>query len=187
VFTEDSRIGINKDYSGVSQDSAFYKQMAYRFEEKGSDYQYRFAFIAEIAGTPCQYKGNIVSLGGDHSLFVLGVEPAVEPCYKILEKEIKGYDRVVLTSNAFIDKPVVFDFAMAETLSFRFLKTSVDTESYNILSQKAERSELFELYRAGSVFYFSNEAKRMAFIENIKTHEEFIQIGYNQYQVFTTN
>jgi len=187
VFTEDSRIGINKDYTGITQNSAFFKQIAYCFGKKETEYQYRFAFDAEIKGDPTKYDVSIVLLGGDNSKFVLGVEPFIELNHKVLAKEVNGYHRVVLTSNSFVDKSITYDFAMAETLPFRFLKTTVDTDDYNIFSQKVKRSERFEMYQTGSVFYFKNEATMEAFLKEINAHEEFIKIGYNQYQVFTNN
>jgi len=187
VFTEDSRIGINKDYKGETQDSAFYKQISYRFGKQESEYQYRFVFCAEITEDPKKYDGSIVLLGGDNSKFVLRIEPYVEPSHTIIEKDTNGCHRVVLTSNTFVDKFVIFDFSMADTLPFRFLRTTVDTEDYNIFSQKAKRSEKFELYQTGSAFYFKKEATLENFIKEISSHKEFVEIGYNQYQVFINN
>jgi CRISPR-associated protein Cmr3 len=69
IFSEDSRIGINKDYKGKSRDSGFYKQISYRLGKKDDIVQYRFAFYADITGD-CPEKV-LVSVGGDNSQFLL--------------------------------------------------------------------------------------------------------------------
>jgi len=182
VFTEDSRIGIKKDYKGRTQDSAFYKQIAFRFSKKDMNDQYRFAFIADLNEDPKKYDGSVVLLGGDNSKFVLSTEPTIELNPKVFWKE-SVYYKVVLTSNSFVNELVDFDFAMAETLPFRFLKTSVETKDYNIFSQEASRSGKFELYQSGSVFYFKNKSTLDVFVKELDNHKEFVQIGYNRYQV----
>ena len=66
------------------------------------------------------------------------------------------------------------------SIPFRFLKTNVECENYNVLGGKIKRSEKkYYLYEKGSVFYFESEASANKFVELVEGKEEFHQIGYN--------
>lgn len=184
VFVEDSRIGIYKDYTGVAKDSAFFKQIAYKFNDKQSEYEYRFAFSAEIENDISTNKGEIVSVGGDNSKFIINKEVFLEFDFSKFRKNNISYKRVVLTSNSFVNNNISFDFSIADTIPFRFLETTIHTNDYNIISQAAKRSKKYELYQSGSVFYFKDDVNLEAFTKELDSHNDFIQIGYNQYQIF---
>ena len=187
IFTEDSRVGINKDYEGVSQDSGFYKQISYRLGKEGDTTQYRFAFYADINGS-CPEK-EIVSLGGDNSQFVLQIiekEQSLFPeCY-VKHTKSDGYAKIVLLSDSFVNPEIIKDvmFSISETIPFRYLGTTIKTESYDILSAEVRRSERLDLYKKGSVFYFENEDNLNSFASELNVFGRFSGIGYNTYQIF---
>lgn len=189
VFAEDKRIGIQRDITtGKTSDAGLFKQISYRFNNT-SESRYCFAFYLEAeADFLKDYSGQTVSVGADNSQFVIGIEEV---------SGIPGDDalkagRIVLKSPAYLSGEDVAkaSFAFTETIPFRFLKTSVkDTESYSILPRykgaakmKAPaRSEGYELYAAGSVFYFDDDAGRNDFIDTLRSYEGFRQIGYNEF------
>jgi len=74
-------------------------------------------------------------------------------------------------------------FAITRLMPFRFLKSEMDkVKSYHILSGNLTRSDRYELYAPGSVFYFENNEQREAFAGLIESKKEFRQIGYNEYK-----
>lgn len=210
LFAEDARIGINKDYSGKTQVNAFYKQIFYRFPEKYkknenanklSDQKLRFAFYADL-----DYHFNkekyIVSLGGDDSRFVLQAEciaknvennDLTESFEKILPQDyfktnnFDCYGKVILLSDTFLEKQDVMNsiFNISETISFRFLTSTVHTKNYYKFSgnDRVERSnKKYNLYQKGSVFYFDNKEDLETFEKALKAKERFYQIGYNYFK-----
>ena len=54
--------------------------------------------------------------------------------------------------------------------------------SYNVLSKELVRSEKYELYAPGSVFYFEDETQKQEFINVIESKKDFRKIGYNEYK-----
>lgn len=182
LFIKDSRIGIDKDYDGKSQTKAFYKQISYRLKEG-----FCFAFEVEVADDVKleELKKPLVKLGADASSFVF---EAVE--MQPSEKKEENGSSVVLISDAYISKEdmekVNIRFSINQMRPFRFLKTvnQDDASYYRINGKKtATCTERYELYQAGSVFYFENDADRNAFVEVLKKREDFNQIGYNKFYI----
>ena len=72
---------------------------------------------------------------------------------------------------------------MSRLMPFRFLKSEMEkVNSYNVLSQELVRSERYELYAPGSIFYFDDEHQKQVFIEAIESKQDFRKIGYNEYK-----
>ena len=78
---------------------------------------------------------------------------------------------------------------MTETVPFRFLKTSVKgTANYTVYSNTLKRSEKYELYAPGSVFFFQTESMKEQFVSKLKyigettQMNEFALIGFNEYR-----
>ena len=182
LFIKDSRIGIDKDYDGKSQTKAFYKQISYRLKDGFS-----FAFEVEVADDVKleDFNKQLVKLGADASSFIF---EAVE--MKPSEKKEENGLSVVLLSDAYISKEdmekVNIRFSINEMRPFRFLKTvnQDDASYYRINGKKtATCTERYELYQAGSIFYFKNNADRNAFVVVLKKREDFNQIGYNKFYI----
>ncbi len=182
LFKGDARIGIDKSEDGKRNDSAFYKQVSYRLKAGFS-----FALIAKIefgAGKDWKsYDGQTVTLGADGSAFVLNVYPDIsEVPVPLPDKDVC---RVVLLSDAYIpeDKLGRVRFAMTGIRPFRFLCTenSEEAKRYNVLYNRLQSPKRYDLYHAGSVFYFNSPEDAEAFGENLKSLKEFYQIGYNHF------
>ena len=185
LFQKDIRIGIDKDYEGKSQKSAFYKQISYRLEEG-----FCFAFEVEMDENINldEYNGQLVNLGADASTFVFEATA--------LEKSIANDEReeglcVVLLSDAYISQEDMDEcnirFSVNQMRPFRFLSTvnTAETSYYRINGgeKAAQRSDRYELYQAGSVFYFKDKEERKKFCDILKSREDFNQIGYNKYYI----
>lgn len=182
LFTQDSRIGIDKDYEGKSQTNAFYKQISYRLEK-----DYCFAFDVEVDESVdlTEYNGQLVNLGADSSAFVFNAEE----CDNVEDTDKNGLS-VVLMSDAYIPDEMMnkaqIRYSINQMRPFRFISTnnSSDASYYRVNGKNAAtRSERYELYQAGSVFYFENEEQRKVFCDMLKSREDFNQIGYNKYYI----
>ncbi len=116
----------------------------------------------------------------------------------------KNAHKVVLISDAYLEDITekTCDFAITETVGFRCLISEVEkTENFYSIprSKKTDekkqdykdykeqykeknlyKSEQIELYKRGSVFYFSDESKLKGFTEKL-TDSEFYTIGYNHF------
>lgn len=184
LFTQDSRIGIriNKVNEDKSQTNDFYKQISYRLENG-----FCFAFDVEVDDNVdlTEYNGQLVNLGADSSVFIFNAEE-----YNSVENADKNGLDVVLLSDAYISDDMMKDikirYSINQTRPFRFLKTENDSDSshYRINGKNAaKRSDRYELYRAGSVFYFENEEQKNKFCDALKNRKDFNQIGYNKYYI----
>lgn len=182
IFKKDSRIGIDKDYEGKSQAKAFYKQISYRIENGLC-----FAFDVKVDDSVdlTEYNGQLVNLGADSSAFIFNAEE----CDNVEDTNKNGLS-VVLLSDAYISDEMMKDiqirYSINQTRPFRFISTnnSSDASYYRINGNNAaKRSERFELYQAGSVFYFENEEQKNKFCVALKSREDFNQIGYNKYYI----
>ncbi len=181
LFIEDRRIGIDKDYEGKSNNNTLYKQISYRLEEG-----YCFAFEVETEHDLTAYNNQTVSLGADSSIFIFEAEIA---------RDTSTYDSrkqgttVVLLSDAYIpDIPAEaqYSFSINSMRTFRFLETvnTEDASYYRINGKKTPAaSKRYELYEAGSTFYFKDEATRDKFCEILEERKDFNQIGYNKYYI----
>lgn len=181
VFKEDRRIGINRDITtGKTENDALFKQISYRFNNRETNYC--FVFDAEVDDDINleNYNGQIVSIGGDNSQFTIGITKEEKGCNCILSSS----NAITILSPTFLTKEEAqyADFAVTQLMPFRFLQSNIDIKSYHILSKNLTRSQKYELYAPGSVFYFINEEKKKTFITSIESKKEFRQIGYNEYK-----
>lgn len=176
ILIEDSRIGIDKDYDGKVKDKAFYKQISYRLRE-----DYCFALEVETKHVDLsQYSGSLVKLGADDSSFLFEAtrQDVVYP-----QDEGKDF-RVVLLSDAYLPGlPDYVRFAITEVKPFRFLHSgnSEKASDYNVKDGPSRSLKRYDLYEAGSVFYFKTEKERGAFCQLLDSFKDFVQIGYNRY------
>lgn len=182
IFLKDRRVGINRDIkTGIVDDGALFKQISYRFRNKEASYC--FVFDAEVEDTvPLEsYSGQVVTVGGDNSQFVIGVSKTMGT-----NDIVKSYKNAVcLLSPSYLSRSDVkiAKFAVTRLMSFCFLKSEMDkVNSYNVLSKELVRSERYELYAPGSVFYFDDETQRQMFIKAIESKKDFRKIGYNEYK-----
>lgn len=186
VFVKDRRVGINRDIkTGIVNDGALFKQVSYRFNNKKANYC--FVFEAEIEDrVPFEtYDGQVVTVGGDNSQFVIGITKG-EP----VGSNNNAYNNAVwLLSPTFLTRAEakMSRFAVTRLMPFRFLTDRDDNRdddgrSFHILNSKLKRSDRFELYAPGSVFYFDNEEQKREFVKAIESKNDFRKIGYNEYK-----
>ena len=189
IFIEDRRIGISRSISsGKTDDGALFKQISYRFNNKEANHC--FVFDAEVddfdnGDRLTKYSGQLVSVGGDNSQFMIGITACEAP----LEEDVDDSLAISLLSPAFLTREEVRSntiFAITQLMSFCFLtdrkdNRNDDDRSYHILNSKLKRSERYELYAPGTVFYFESNEKRKAFVKALKKND-FCQIGYNEYK-----
>lgn len=174
LFTEDSRIGIAKNEKGKSDTAAFYKQISYRLKRG-----FCFAFEVETEVDLTTYQNRLVQLGADSSSFLLEVERNT-----VGYPQSKDNLQVVLVSDAYIKSTenLGIRFAVTRVRPFRFLHTgnSKNPQNYNT-RYNSIRQKRYDLYEAGSVFYFKDKDSRDKFCEYLDSFKEFTQIGYNQF------
>ena len=174
IFEEDLRNGIDRDIkTGKTEDAALFKQISYRFKE-----ECRFAFEADVERVELkQYSGQVVSVGGDSSQFIIEI---FDISNHEATKTTKG-GSVVLLSPSYIEDISSVRFAITETITFKCMKTETEKiNSYNKKNEVYDYSKKVSLYDAGSVFYCKEVD---AFIKEIKKHSDFRQIGYNHFIV----
>ena len=182
VFKEDRRIGINRDINtGKTDDNALFIQVSYRFNNEKA--QHCFVMDVEVDDdlNLASYNGQMVSIGGDNSQFIIGITDEVNAFNKIHSLA----NAVYMLSPTFLSKEDAQQakFAITTLMPFRFLTSEMDkVDSYHILSKQLSRSDKYELYAPGSVFYFENEVQKKEFIEIIESKKDFRQIGYNEYK-----
>lgn len=194
IFKDDRRVGIARSIkTGKTDDGALFKQISYRFNDNAS-VRHRFVFDVEVddsllgAKKLKDYDGQMVTVGGDNSQFIIGIQPITEASNKddSQENEGKGAKAVTLLSPAFLTRDDVREntcFAVTQLMPFRFLESVMEkTESYHILNRNLTRSARYELYAPGTVFYFDSDKQCQAFIKALKAKQEFSLIGYNEYK-----
>lgn len=178
LFIEDTRIGINKSYTGKTENNAFYKQVSYRLKKN-----FCFAFEIEVSDSIdlTAYNKQVVKLGADDSSFVFEAERVEKIDYPVSKKEL----RIMLLSDTYLPDISSCNvlFAITDVRPFRFLSISNSTnvQDYNVKYKSSRSIERYDLYQAGSVFYFENESDKETFCKLIDRYKEFKQIGYNQY------
>lgn len=195
IFVADRRIGINRNINtGQTEDSALFKQISYRFYDFDKDNgnriaDYCFAFYVDVDDidlTSSEYNGEVVSVGADNSQFVINFEKDIVDN----RPTVKHDNAIVLQSPAYLSRNTLShcSFFVTQTIPFRFLETSVDkTDDYTIYSKTLKRSNKYELYAPGSIFFFSSEENMNKFISHMtnkdgdKETNEFAKVGFNEF------
>jgi len=193
IFKEDRRIGIARDIkTGLTQktlsedettedeEKALYIQVSYRFSNKGAHYCFVFDVEVDDSLPLEKYNGQMVSLGGDNSQFIIGISKDVK---ESPQHPIQKAVRILSPTFLAYKEATTAAFAITNLMPFRFLDSEMDkAHTYHILSKELKRSHKYELYAPGSVFYVNNDEEKKKFIKMIESKQEFRQIGYNEYQ-----
>lgn len=188
IFIEDRRIGIARNLiSGKTEDNALFKQISYRFNNKEADIC--FVFEVEVEDIALEkYNGQMVTVGGDNSQFIIDIMP-IDAIEKETDEDNNAH-AISLLSPAYLTRKDVKEnstYAVTSLMPFRFLTDKNDNKnddkrSYHVLNSKLERSDRYELYAPGTVFYFEKDTQRKALVKALKNKEDFRQIGYNEYK-----
>ena len=193
IFVEQEKIGIKKSKSGETNEEGYYKQIVYKLNTGNS-----FAFLADINDETLDKNPSYVSLGADKSPFKISFEPLSDNNTDIelqistkLNFSLSEKLKIVLLSDTYISelKQNDYDFAISNTITFRFLHTEVKkgTRYYSSDPLKKNRnlishSDKFNLFERGSVFFFNNEKQLDDFALKLKAETNFRQIGYNYFK-----
>jgi CRISPR-associated protein Cmr3 len=202
IFIPEKQVGIRKNYNGNTDDDAFYIQTSYNLI-KG----YSFAFILDLNTSykegsntiETTFANNQVFFGGEQSFFKMEVKEAPEdfkwPDYTSAHKGI------VLLSDSFVlvDFLDYCDFAVTETVDFRFMQTQTgktqywhsvknnkkdnlqDQENKSFNEEKILKSGKYNLLKKGSLLYGDPEI----ISERLKNNN-FYKIGYNHFKTLNT-
>lgn len=181
VFLEHKQVGIRKKYEGGTNDKSYHVQTFYRFEK-----DFCFAFIVELAKGTIFESQKFVNLGGEQESFDMEVKSFEDNNQNELEfinlipdyKKSNNSDKIVIVCDAYVEEDIldVCNFAITETVDFKFLETKTKKE-HNYYSNPTKSSK-HNLYKKGSVFY-GNTAE----IEKKLKNDQFQKLGYNTYKI----
>lgn len=168
-FLEEERIGVDKDYSGKTQNKSFYKQVWLKMKPGLS-----FGFYATISNDVI-LKDTDVTFGKESAPFKM----------EVIAQEIQFFDdqqnpnAILLLSDTYSesDLAVLSDFSISSVVPFRNLK-NVTSASHSFYSRHKSEHRL-QLYKRGSVFASTNNLE--AIQDKLKAFTNFQKIGYNHF------
>ena len=173
IFKKHKQVGIRKQYEGGTDEKAYYIQTFYKLIQNFS-----FAFIVELDEKAGFLSQDVVVFGGEQQAFKMEVDVFSEGINDLIPNFEKSdnSDKVVLVSDAYVAQDImnVCEFAITETVDFKFLVTTNSTTNYY---SEPKKSDKYNLYKKGSVFY-GDTGKITEILEN----KRFEKIGYNIYK-----
>lgn len=208
IFQEVSQVGIEKGRDGQPKTEAFYKQTSMAFntiekrdtglkDDEGKPiiekipHNWYFAFYLTVSSDTSLPAETLLPMGGEQRLFSWTAEKATSQKPEWSEKA-KGTDRtrLLLLSDSLVPNTIYekCEFAVTETLDFRFIHTDINKTSryHNISkdkdSQDLVKSDKFTLLRKGSVLYSDSPGD----LESLLKSERLQSIGYNHFQPLTS-
>ena len=183
IFIEKKQVGIRKNYKGGSDDEAYYIQTFYGMKDG-----YSFAFIVELEEKVEDIDVNfssqkLVVFGGEQQAFKMEVEEFKDSFNKLIPdyEPSTHFNKFVLVSDAYVEENIMneVDFANTETIDFRFIKTDINEKNFYT---KPDKSQKYNLYKKGSVFYFSTDEQKIK-IKSLLKNEVLENLGYNHYKI----
>ncbi len=198
LFQSSEQVGVityaSKKRWSMDEDDAFYRQSFYQFKSPDDG----FAFLVEldvIEYDKLKEKSLIMPVGGENSLFKVSIESIPADFKQPVFQNEDTYIKIILTSDALLSNEMVeaADFAIADTVDFRFLNTHkkntkhwYDLKKYDKSDAAENRespsfSQKYELFARSSVFYFKIETDANKFKTDLEAQTAMRQIGYNQY------
>ena len=181
VFEKVEKVGITK-----KQDKkAYYKQVSYKFKNKNIS----FACIVDIDMELDEARKYKAFLGAEKSLFEIEFKECKDEFKNLVVLQEFNQPKVVLLSDAFIeDDNSDYLFSISKTKPFRFLISEIGkTKSFGKFNTEdgLSRTDRFNLYQRGSVFYFNNKNDSLKrFTDNLQfgdKEKNFYKIGYNHF------
>ncbi len=180
VFVEVEKVGINIK----QEEDAYYKQISYKFKPgKQSSFVLTVKWY-ETIWKPVEGKKYLLPIGAEKQMFTVRFKKYNDELQPVFPENNPVYPYIILLSDAYIEQNTA-DFSIVSQKSFRFLKSNVqNTDNYSRWNSSVaiSRSKRYNLFERGSVFYFLDNDKMNDFInKQLKTKQEFCQIGYNHY------
>ncbi len=171
----------NLQVNAKDKEDAFFKTQFYTLTK-----DWTFGIAIEIEDENLLPDSFQMKMGGENKLFNFEKTTIIsEP--KPLEKFAShNFHLLTFISDAYTNQyEPIFDFGVLETIPFRYLSSTIEkTEKYYNRSKTDERelkqSKLVELIKKGSIFYFSDKEKLIAFEKQFKNN--YLQkVGFNHY------
>jgi CRISPR type III-B/RAMP module-associated protein Cmr3 len=175
-YKEVERVGVDKNYSGTTENDSFFKQVWLKMEK-----DIAFGFYLTLEEDVILQDAD-VSLGKENSSFRMTVRTENAPDGFQENQQGKA---LVLTSDAYVNPDFFMkskcSFAVCDTIPFRNLanKTSSSHEHY-----RGEKNGRIQLLKRGSVFIADNIDE---VADELKKHKNFYKIGYNTFQIIKIN
>lgn len=198
LFLAHEQVGIEKNLHGKTEDNAFYKQYSWRLRPGASFAFYATLEIADSEADNILPSKDIVSFGGERSLFKLEIEQQTAQfdaltAFSLPKSALPAdhFAKLVLISDAWLpaDAYQHCGFAVTRTTPFRFHNTATgETRQYDNLQRDPKSkdrhtpslSERFTLLRRGSVLY-ARDGKLEALTKALEAQKAFRDIGYNYF------
>ncbi len=171
IFKEVERIGVDRNYSGTTQDKSFFKQLWLKMTEGFS-----FGFYVTI-GADVKFTTNHVLFGKESASFLM--EVAEEQIEEFADEAAPT--ALLLTSDAYVSKDIISscDFAVTDTVPFRnIINITSKNNNYYGLQKSIVRLQLF---KRGSLFFSKNNLTDIKVA--INSHANFRTIGYNHFHL----
>lgn len=182
IFKPSERPGINKNYEGISEEDAYYKQVWLTMEK-----DFCFAFYLTLSE---EYNNSeqvilndaYITFGKESSLFFMEIKQADN--LPEAQTEVHNNENALyLTSDAYLtnDIAVECEIAVADTVPFRNIINYVSQQQRDYFNRKPVEtpcSKRLQLYKKGSFFYSKNINK---IAQTISSHQAFTRIGYNKF------
>lgn len=180
VFEKVEKVGITKD----QDKKGYYKQVLYKFKDTDTS----FACIGDLDMNLDASKKYKAFLGAEKSLFEIEFKECKDEFKNLVVLQEFNQPKVVLLSDAFIeDDNSDYLFSISKTIPFRFLISEIGkTKSFGKFNTEdgLSRTDRFNLYQRGSVFYFDDTNLLTDFTKRLKTgkkEKNFYKIGYNHF------
>ncbi len=193
IFIEVEKVGIMIK----QREDAYYKQFSYKFNPATD-----VSFVLKVTWNDDLWEPEVgkiyyVALGAEKHVFRLKFashQNAIEP--RAPEGQGSTLRTIILISDAYIEENTA-DFSIVKQRPFRYIESRVkaggkyarwkkdsgkDNNGVNSSEDlELKRSDRYNLFERGSVFFFLGDEKKKDFIQKLRSREDFRQIGYNHF------
>lgn len=170
---EVERIGVDKNYSGKTENDSFFKQIWLKMR-KGISFGFYLTITDDV-----ELSNAMVTFGKESSPFFMQVQEMSIECVKDAEVP----NAIVLISDAFVSENLLgqIDFAVCDTVPFRNIvnPTSGNHNYYGVHKSPVH----LQLLRRGSIFLFTGNNFSSIYTKLQEEFRQFIKIGYNKFQL----
>ncbi len=173
-YEEVERIGVDKNYSGKTENDSFFKQIWLKMK-KG----YSFGFYLTLSDEVI-FNNADVTFGKESSSFRMKVHDSES----VAIENAVAPNAILLISDAFVSEKFIgySDFAVCDTLPFRnIVNTTSRIHKYYSIHKSSVR---LQLLKKGSVF-IANKDNLFQMNDELNSFTNFQKIGYNHFQLIT--
>lgn len=170
-YDEIERIGVDKNYSGKTENDSFFKQIWLKMRKN-----YSFGFYLTISEDVILNNAD-VTFGKESSSFVM----TVNEIQSVPAENPNNFNAILLVSDAFTSNKFIdyADFAVCDTVPFRNIVNSTSRNHRYYSSHKSPFR--LQLIKKGSVF-IANSDNLIQLKNELDTYTNFKRIGYNHFK-----